>query len=50
MPDLGTYAVPVLSSYAIGLGLVLAITAQSLIRARQVKRALEDAEGGTDDG
>ncbi len=50
MPDLGTYAVPVLSSYAIGLALLAFIVIQSVLRGAKVKRALDEAEGRAKDG
>ena len=50
MPDLGTYAVPVLSSYAVGLGLLALIVVQSVVKGARVKRALDEAEGRAKDG
>lgn len=44
MPDLGTYAVPVLSAYAGTLTLLAAIVAGSIWRARRVARKLADVE------
>ena len=44
MPDLGTYAVPVLGSYAATIVLVAVLVAVSLWRAARVHRALAAAE------
>lgn len=44
MPDLGAYAVPVLSSYAVSLGLLAAVIAASVLKARRVRARLEDVE------
>ena len=44
MPDLGAYAVEVLSAYAVSLGLLVALVVLSVIRSRQVKRRLAEAE------
>ncbi len=44
MPDLGKYAVEVLSAYGVTIGLLIAIVAVSVMRERRVKRDLEDAE------
>ncbi|WP_284266083.1 heme exporter protein CcmD [Roseicyclus amphidinii] len=44
MPDLGTYAVPVLSSYAVSLGLLIAVVAASIWKARRVRARLEEVE------
>ena len=44
MPDLGSYTVEVLSSYAVTLGLLAGIVWLSIARARKVRRALEEAE------
>ena len=40
MPDLGDYAVEVLSAYAVSLGLIGALVWASLDRAARVKRQL----------
>ncbi|MGR3758254.1 MAG: heme exporter protein CcmD [Tranquillimonas sp.] len=48
MPDLGKYAVEVLSAYAGGLALLALIGGQSLLRARRVARQLRQAEGRRD--
>lgn len=50
MPDLGTYAVPVLAAYAGGILALVALTAQSLWRARQTKNALHKLEESRRDG
>ena len=50
IPDLGTYAAPVLASYAVGLALLAAIVILSVIRARRVKRALDAAEARAKNG
>jgi heme exporter protein D len=44
MPDLGTYAVPVLSAYAAGLGLIALLVAASLWQAARVRRRLREVE------
>lgn len=44
MPDLGTYAVPVLSAYAASIGLILALVAVSLWQAGRMKRRLTEVE------
>lgn len=44
MPELGKYAVAVLSSYAVSLGLILALVALTLWRARRVRADLEKVE------
>lgn len=44
MPDLGKYAEAVLSSYAVSIALIAAVVVLSIIRARKVKRALEQVE------
>ncbi len=44
MPDLGKYAVTVLSAYGVSLLLIALIIVQSLLRARRVRRELEQAE------
>jgi len=44
MPDLGTYAVPVLSSYAVSLGLLIAVVLASVWKARRVRARLEQVE------
>lgn len=44
MPDLGTYALPVLSSYAVSLGLLVALIVASVWKARRVRARLENVE------
>ena len=44
MPDLGPYAVEVLSAYAVTLLLLVALIAASIWKARRVLRQLRDAE------
>ncbi len=44
MPDLGRYAVEVLSAYAVTLGLLALLVAASIWKARKVLRQLRDAE------
>ena len=44
MPELGKYAVEVLSSYGITLALLAAIGAASLLRARRMRRDLTALE------
>jgi heme exporter protein D len=50
MPDLGKYAVYVLSSYAVSLALIAVIVALSIWRARRVKRELEQVEARQKNG
>jgi len=44
MPDLGKYAVEVLSSYGVSLGLIAALVVSSVLRARRVKAQLDEVE------
>lgn len=44
MPDLGTYAVPVLASYAVSLALLVAVVITSVRKARRVRARLEEVE------
>ena len=44
MPDLGKYAVTVLSSYAVAIALIAALITLTLWRGRVVKRQLAQAE------
>lgn len=44
MPELGKYAVTVLSAYGVTILLLAAIVAQTILRGRKVKRALEERE------
>ena len=44
MPDLGPYAVHVLGSYALALGLLAAVVAVSVVSARRARRELERLE------
>lgn len=44
MPDLGTYTVPVLSSYGVSLVLLIAVVAASIWKARRVRARLEQVE------
>ncbi|RGP37796.1 heme exporter protein CcmD [Pseudotabrizicola alkalilacus] len=44
MPDLGKYAVAVLSSYGVTLALLAALVALTLWQGRRVKRQLEEVE------
>jgi heme exporter protein D len=44
MPDLGRYAVEVLSAYAVTLLLLVSLVAASIWKARRVLRQLRDAE------
>ncbi len=44
MPDLGKYAVEVLSSYAVSLVLIVALVVVSVWRARAAKAALDQVE------
>jgi heme exporter protein D len=44
MPDLGKYALEVLSAYGVSLLLIAALVVLSLARAARVRRALDEAE------
>jgi len=44
IPDLGKYAVAVLSSYGVSLALIALIVWASLRRSARVRRALEEME------
>ncbi|QFS82717.1 Heme exporter protein D (CcmD) [Roseivivax sp. THAF40] len=44
MPDLGKYADTVLSAYAVSLVLIVALVALTVMRARKVRRALDEVE------
>ncbi|WP_309301322.1 heme exporter protein CcmD [Roseovarius sp. TE539] len=44
MPDLGKYAVEVLSSYAVSILLLAALTWLSARRGKRIKKQLEDIE------
>jgi heme exporter protein D len=44
MPDLGRYAVEVMSAYVVSIGLLAGIVAVSVARARRVRRELDEAE------
>lgn len=44
MPDLGTYAFAVLSSYGVTIVLLVVIVLLSVWRARKVKTALDEIE------
>lgn len=44
MPDLGTYTVPILSAYAISLGLIIGIIFLSILRSKRVAAKLAKAE------
>lgn len=48
--DLGRYAAEVLAAYAVSLALLVAIVVASVMRARKVRRALEDAEARARNG
>ena len=45
MPDLGKYAVEVLSAYGVSLVLLAGVVSLVWLRGRRVKRALELVEG-----
>ena len=44
MPELGKYAETVLSAYAVSILLILGLVLVSLIRARHIKRRLQEVE------
>jgi heme exporter protein D len=44
MPDLGTYAVEVSLAYGVSIALLVGVVALSVVQARRIKRALDQAE------
>ena len=46
MPDLGKYAVEVLSAYAASIAVLAVLVGLSVRRSRKVKRMLEEIERG----
>ncbi|MBL3563010.1 heme exporter protein CcmD [Rhodovulum sulfidophilum] len=48
IPDLGKYAVAVLSSYAVTMGLIAVLIAVSLWRGARVRRQLAEIEARRD--
>jgi len=46
IPDLGKYALWVLASYGVAIGLLGAITLASIRQARRTRRALREMEAG----
>ena len=44
MPDLGTYAVEVSLVYGVSIALLVGVVALSVVQARRIKRALDEAE------
>ncbi|WP_420853575.1 heme exporter protein CcmD [Roseicyclus persicicus] len=44
MPDLGAYAVPVLSAYAVSIALIVVVVGASILKARRVRARLEEVE------
>ena len=46
MPDLGKYAVEVLSAYAASIAVLVVLVGLSVRRSRRVKRMLEEIERG----
>jgi heme exporter protein D len=44
MPDLGTYAVEVSLAYGVSIALLVGVVALSVLQARRIKRALDQAE------
>ena len=44
MPDLGKYAVEVLSAYGVSLGLLALLLGVTLMRGRRARAALREAE------
>lgn len=49
MPDLGKYAVDVLSAYAVSVALIVGLVVLSLYQAGRMRRAFEQREGRRDD-
>ncbi len=50
MPDLGTYAVEVMSAYVVSIVLLIAVVALSVAQSRRARRALDAAEERTRNG
>jgi heme exporter protein D len=50
MPDLGKYALWVLSAYGVSIALLAAITVLSILQARRTRRALQAIEVGRKSG
>ncbi len=48
MPDLGPYAIPVLSAYAVTLALIAGLIGLSVWRSRKVRADLQKLEEGRD--
>ncbi len=44
MPDLGKYAVEVALAYGVSIALLVGVSFLSVVQARRVKRALDEAE------
>ena len=44
MPDLGAYAVPVLSAYGVSIALLIVLVGASVWKARRVRTRLEEVE------
>lgn len=44
MPELGKYEIEVLSSYAVSIGLIVALVLVSILRARKARAALDEVE------
>ena len=44
MPDLGKYAETVLSAYAVSIVLIVGLVLVSTLRAKKIKRQLQDVE------
>ena len=50
MPELGKYAVWVLSAYGVSLALIVAIVVQTVLRARRVRERLDKAQARRGNG
>ncbi|RDC73368.1 heme exporter protein CcmD [Rhodovulum sp. 12E13] len=50
MPDLGKYALWVLSAYGVSIALLASITMLSILQARRTRRALQAMEEGRKPG
>lgn len=49
-PDLGAYAVPVLSAYGISLGLIAALVVASVVKGRRVRAEMRAVEARRQNG
>jgi len=48
MPDLGKYAVTVLSAYSVSIVLIVGLVGASIYRSKKIKKRLQDVENKVD--